>query len=226
MVQQTQLITTYFPFTFLYLSMIIACLAIHDETMLVVSIPFVVGSVKFITDMWSIDDSTLSTGNYVERFLWASVSYATLFIFQGVYTCQLTNETVLQIFNWVSIFSIPIYLVVHMTGERTTNMLLMSMCLTWNRTPHFINIIAFVFTLTSLLIIQLSKISKMILIFDRTSSIMPILRISHLLHLPVELVAIGLIHITIEFYRRHVPTNYTQVMAAADTAVHSEPGSA
>lgn len=212
MVQQFLLARTYLPFIFMMVASIAACLCLIEDTLFIVA----AGPVTAYA-MYSLVISDYGT-NHVERHLWLATSLATLIVFQSVSVQECVVGGIgCKLEKFLSVLSIPIFLVAHVFGERNEVLGLINIFLCWRRTPVGVfNVIAFAITLIAMLILQLSRISRITLVYDKGAALTPVLRTCHILRADGMWICIGLIHIMIEFYRRHMHTTQSAEVAAAE----------
>ena len=202
MVQQFLLARTYLPFIFFVAASVSACLCTVDDVFYIL-----VATPMSAYAMYSIVISDYGT-NHVERHLWLAVSLAVLIIFQSVSVRECVADGIkCKLEQFFSALSLPIFIVAHIFGERNEILGLINLFLCWRRTPvGVLNVVAFAITLIAMLVLQLARISRITLVYDKGAALTPVLRTCHILRADGPWICIGLIHIMIEFYRRHMHT--------------------
>lgn len=199
MVQVFKLITTYLPFIFLLaVSGVGSWCMVNDSIIPMLATPLVMISV------WIVNDWSSELGCF-DRHLWTSVAVASIIILQSVTLEKDVSPIALAVGSFLSTLGIPVFLIAHLTGERNKVLIFINILLIWIRPESVINVIGFVISLIFMLIVQLSKISRVTLMYDKEAALSPILRTMHLLRIDRYWVGVGLIHVMIEYYRRHVP---------------------
>ena len=207
MVQQFLLVRTYLPFVFIVAASVAACLCFVDDTFYIIA-----AGPATAYAMYSLVLTDYGA-NHLERHLWCAVSLATLIIFQSVLVQECAIDGIgCKLEKFISSLSLPIFIIAHVFGERNEVLGAINLFLCWRRPPvGVLNVIAFAITLIAMLVLQLSRISRITLVYDKGAAFTAVLRTCHLLRVDGPWICIGLIHVMIEYYRRHMHT--TQLVA-------------